>query len=289
MKMLSSVVGMPFWFWVGIGLICFYVGICLFLFAIQRKIIFEPHFQPENPIPDDLAIAYETKRLSVGDAGDDMITWWFPAEKPNGRTVLLLHGNSGYEAINYATLEILYGLGFHVFMGNYRGYGASSKVSPNEDRVYEDAATLYEYLLTEKSVGSKDLLLYGHSMGGAIAVELATRFECAGIFLESTFASMIEMSVTKFYMKFFPINQILNQRFDTRAKLPTLKIPVFLCHGTNDETVPGFMSERLAAIANEPKKLEMIEDIGHHDLAHRNPQTIFNGIRWLSQQQQWEI
>lgn len=280
---------MPLSIWVGLDLLIFYVGICLFLFAIQRKIIFEPQFQPENPIPADFAIAYETKYLPVGEANDQLITWWFPAANPNGKTVLLLHGNSGYEAINYATVEILYDLGFDVFMGNYRGYGTSSKVAPNETRIYEDATVLYDYLLAEKQVDPKNLLLYGHSMGGAIAVELATGYDCAGLFLESTFASMLEMSVTKFYMKFFPINQILQHRFDTRAKLPHLHIPIFLCHGTNDETVPGFMSERLAAIANEPKKLEMVEGIGHHDLAHRSPQTIFNGIRWLSQQQQWEI
>ena len=281
---------MPLFTGICAGLGFIYLGICALLFFLQRRIIFEPHFQPENPIPDDLAIAYETKRLKTGSfKTTEIVTWWFPCEQSNGKTILFLHGNSGYEDCNFETLKLFNRLGFHVFMLNYRGYGASTKVFPNEARVYEDAAVGYQYLLEQKQISPENLLIYGHSMGGAIAAELAIRYDCAGLFLESTFASMIEMSVTKAYMQVFPINWILNQRFDSRRKLPLLKIPIFMCHGTIDETVPSFMSERLMAIANEPKRLEMIEGAGHHDLIYVGGNVVQSGIQWLSKQLQWQI
>ncbi|AFY39024.1 alpha/beta hydrolase fold protein [[Leptolyngbya] sp. PCC 7376] len=274
----------------GLSLGLLYLGICLLLFVVQRRIIFEPQFQPENPIPDDLAIAYETKRLATGSSDtEDVVSWWFPGEHSNGKTILFLHGNSGYEDCNFETLKLLNQLGFNVLMLNYRGYGASTPVFPNEARVYEDAAVGYHFLLQQKQVEPKNLLIYGHSLGGAIATELATRYDCAGLFLESTFASMVEMSITKAYMQVFPINWILNQRFDSRRKLPLLNIPIFLCHGTVDDTVPSFMSERLMAIANEPKRLELIEGAGHHDLICVDTNTVSTGIQWLCQQLQWQI
>ncbi len=273
---------MPLFVWFGLGCIFIYLGICLLLFVVQRRIIFEPHFQPANPIPDDLAIAYETKRLKVGkNKTEDIVSWWFPCDEAQGKTVLFLHGNSGYEASNFATLEILHQSGFHVLMLNYRGYGESSSVFPNEQRVYEDASTAYEFLQQQKHISPKNLLIYGRSLGGAIAVELAIRYGCAGLFLESTFASMLEMSITKTYMQFFPINWILKQRFDTRKKIPLLKMPIFLCHGVKDETVPSFMSERLMAIANEPKRLELIETANHHNLAQVGANTVEEGVQWL--------
>ncbi|OKH11246.1 alpha/beta hydrolase [[Limnothrix rosea] IAM M-220] len=273
---------MPFFVWFCLCCILIYLGICLVLWVVQRRIIFEPQCQPVTPIPDNLAIAYETEKLKVGEKNtEEIVTWWFPCDDAKGKTVLLLHGNGGYEMGNFQTLEILHQSGFNVLMVNYRGYGESSNIFPNEQRVYEDAATAYEFLRQQKHILPKDLLIYGHSLGGAIAVELATRYECAGLFLESTFASMLEMSITKTYMQFFPINWILQQRFDTRQKIPLLKLPIFLCHGTADETVPSFMSERLMAIANQPKRLEIIDGADHHNLAQVGANTIKEGIQWL--------
>lgn len=267
--------------WLGVCLVMGYVGLCLLLWLVQRRIIFEPHFQATHPIPTDLSLVYESLRLPTGDGTEYLVAWWFPQVHSQGRTMLFLHGNSGYDDYNFKTLNIMHQLGFDVLMLNYRGYGASSQRFPNEARVYEDAARGYRFLIEHRQVLPENLLIYGHSLGGAIAIELATRYPCAGLFIESTFASMLEMSVTKGYMKFFPINWLLHQRFDSRQKILGLKLPIFFCHGTEDETIPTFMSERLMAIANEPKRLDIIPGADHHNLSEVGEKTVYQGITWL--------
>jgi pimeloyl-ACP methyl ester carboxylesterase len=285
MGLSSEIKSMTVFIWFCLGLITIYLGLCLILWLGQRRIIFEPHFQSANPIPANLSLVYDSIRLPVGQAGAEyLVAWWFPHGHPNGQTMLFLHGNSGYDDYNFNTLNIMHQLGFDVLMLNYRGYGESSQRFPNERRVYEDAATGYRFLIEQKQVLPENLLIYGHSLGGAIAIEIASRYRCGGLFIESTFASMLEMSVTKSYMKFFPINWLLHQRFDSRRKVPELKIPLFFCHGTEDETIPTFMSERLMAIANEPKRLEIIPGADHHNLSEVGAKTVHDGIQWLQSQ-----
>lgn len=273
--------------WILLVILVVYGASCLILFFAQRRIIFEPQYQPPNPLPETLSLPYETIKLGVG-AGDKLVGWWFPCPEGNGKTVFFLHGNGGYDPYNFHTLQILHDLGFGVLMLNYRGYGLSTNVFPNEQRVYQDAICGYTFLREQRQVKPQDLLLYGHSMGGAIAIELASRFPVAGLFLESTFTSMLEMSVKKPYTRIFPLKLLLTQRFDSRSKLPSLQIPIFLCHGTADETVPSCMSEQLMAIANEPKNIEIIPGADHHNLPKIGEKQITQSLKWLTQQLQWQ-
>lgn len=266
---------------VGLGLL--YLGVCLLLYVGQRRIIFEPHFQRENPLPDDFPLRTQSVQIPAID-GSQLVGWWLPNEQGNGKTVLLLHGNSGYDVFNFHTTEIFHDLGFAVLMVNYRGYGASRPIFPNEQRVYEDALSAYDFLQRTYDVKPENLLVYGHSLGGAIAVELGIQRPVAGLFLESTFASMVEMSETKPLYRLFPIGWLLHQRFDSRRKIPQLHIPIFFCHAMLDETIPCYMSERLMAIANEPKRLALIPNADHHNLAEVGENTVRQGIQWLCEQ-----
>ena len=142
----------------------------------------------------------------------------------------------------------------------------------------------YDFLCEDYGVLPESLLFYGHSLGGAIAIELATCRKVAGLFLESTFTSMLEMSTTKPIYRIFPINKLLHQRFDSRHKIVHLHLPIFFCHGTLDQTIPSFMSERLWAIANEPKRLEIIKQADHHNLAEVGRDQVVQGIEWLTTQ-----
>lgn len=287
MEMSPETLAMNAFLWICAGLLVLYFGICLLLYFVQRRIIFEPRFQLLDPVPADLPLDYETISIPTGD-NQTLNGWWFPCGESHGKTVLFLHGNGGFDEFNFRTIMTLHCLGFAVLTFNYRGYGRSEGKFPNEKRVYEDACAGYDFLRQRYQIQPKNLLLYGHSLGGAIAVELATRYPVAGLFLESTFASMLEMSVTKAYMQFFPIDRILHQRFDSRHKIPHLRMPIFFCHGTADETVPSFMSQRLMAIANEPKRLVMIEGADHHNLSVIGNNTVQEGIQWLCQKLQWQ-
>lgn len=283
MEMLPKILIMTVFFWLLAGFSGIYLGICLLLYFGQRRIIFETHFQLPNPIPADYPLKFEQVLIPTVE-DQQLVGWWFPSDDAQGKTVLFLHGNAGVDDFNFHALKILHRLGFSVLLFNYRGYGLSPKIFPNEQRVYEDARAGYDFLCENYGVLPENLLVYGHSLGGAIAIELATCRQVAGLFLESTFTSMLEMSTTKPLYRMFPINKLLHQRFDSRQKITQLHIPIFFCHGTLDETIPSFMSERLMAIANEPKHLEIIEKADHHNLAEVGKNQVIQGIGWLSTQ-----
>jgi fermentation-respiration switch protein FrsA (DUF1100 family) len=132
--------------------------------------------------------------------------------------------------------------------------------------MYDDAETAWNYLIRDLHADPGRAFIYGHSLGGAVAIELGLRHpEAAGLIVESTFTSMPDMAKLTYWM--FPTDWLLNQRFDALAKVPLLRLPVLFIHGTADAEVPYIMSERLFAAARGPKWLTLIPDGGHEDSA----------------------
>jgi uncharacterized protein len=179
--------------------------------------------------------------------------------------VLYLHGARWNLTGSVTRIERWRKLGFSVFAVDYRGFGRSADVAPTEALAYEDAEAAWDYLA--KVAPGKPRYIVGHSLGGAIAVELARRHpEASGLVLEATFTSVQDMIDTSPW-GFLPVSLILTQRFDALAKIGEVKIPVLIAHGTRDSVVPVEMSERLFAAAHAPKKLLRVEGAGHHNLS----------------------
>ncbi|MDA0275508.1 MAG: alpha/beta fold hydrolase, partial [Proteobacteria bacterium] len=175
--------------------------------------------------------------------------------------LLYLHGarvnltSSVYRIRGYAQM------GFNVLAIDYRGFGRSSERLPSEDSVYEDAEAAWRWLATRVPVPQRRVI-FGHSLGGAIAVELALRAGDAGaLVLESTFTSIREMAETR--AAFLPIDGLITQHFEVEKKLPRVRMPVFIVHGEDDSVVPASMAARLYAAAPEPKRLFMVQGAGH--------------------------
>jgi uncharacterized protein len=151
---------------------------------------------------------------------------------------------------------------------DYRGYGRSEGGFPNETKVYQDAATAWNYLVQQLQIPPEQIFIYGHSLGGAIAIDLAVKHpNAAGLIVESSFTSIREVIAYRNLFPLFPVDLILTQRFDSIQKLPKLKVPVLFIHGTADSTVPFFMSQKLYAVAPDPKKLILVPDAEHNNLA----------------------
>jgi fermentation-respiration switch protein FrsA (DUF1100 family) len=121
----------------------------------------------------------------------------------------------------------------------------------------------YDYLLSREDVDAEKIILFGRSLGGAVAVEIATQRPCDKLILESTFTSAKDMARILFGN--VPIEMLVQSRFDSLAKIVTLHMPLLMIHGTEDEVVPFALGQRLFAAANDPKAWYVLDEAGHND------------------------
>ncbi len=246
-----------------------YALICAYLYQEQRHEIFQPTTLMQTT-PDRLGMKYEVVRIPSGSGSEqgELYCWWIPAEQPNAPTFLYLHGNDKNisQTHDIANAKRLHDMGYSVLMIDYRGYGKSTGGEPSEPKVYEDAEAAWNYLAKRVGTLHPNLFIYGHSLGGAIAIELATHHpEASGLIAESTFTSMKSM-VRREY-KYIPVNWLLTERFDSLHKVEKLKIPVLYIHGTMDPLIPHRMSEKLFEKSPQPKFLTLIEGGEHGNSA----------------------
>ncbi|MBD2580007.1 alpha/beta hydrolase [Oscillatoria sp. FACHB-1406] len=266
-----------------------YLSLCLMLRAWQNRFIFFPT-ATITQTPSDFGARYEEVRLSLpDDAPGQLYGWWLPATAPARGTILYCHGNGSNISGNLGAALRFVSLGFNVFLFDYRGYGLSTSGFPTEAQVYEDAGAALDYLLQTRQIAPQTIILYGHSLGGAVAIELAARHpQLGGLIVEASFTSMQEMVAFQRIYALFPVSLLLSQRFDSIHKLRPLSIPILLIHGTSDRTVPYTMSQALFEVAPEPKKLLLVPDAGHNNVAEVAPQQYLQAIDEFAQHLQSE-
>lgn len=215
---------------------------------------------------------YDEVWIPVGSQDERINAWWgkassdtHPARAP---AVLFLHGARRDLNGHANRIAGLQKLGFNVLAIDYRGFGKSSGTLPSEDMTYEDALAAWEWL-KRREPDSRNRFIYGYSLGGAIAAELATRSgEAQALILESTFTSIRDMA-ERTAARYLPLSLLLTQRYDTLGKLPKLSIPLVIVHGTEDKVVPLEMARRLFDAAPEPKRLVIVEGASHYSAAAR--------------------
>ena len=236
-------------------------GLCLWRW--QNHLVFYPS-ATVTETPADFGAKFDPVSISVAAEGGRLDGWWIPAELPDAPVLLYLHGNGDNVGANAAQSVRLRSLGLSVLLFDYRGYGHSSGPFPTEVQVYEDSEAAWNYLVHERAVNPSRIFIYGHSLAGAIAIELANHHpEAAGLIVESSFTSATDMARRLGLFRLFPLGILVHERFNSIAKVGYLKMPVIFLHGTSDLTVPSAMSERLFAAAPEPKQLVLIPG-GHH-------------------------
>jgi alpha-beta hydrolase superfamily lysophospholipase len=239
------------------------IGGCAYVTEKQAELIFNPSRDAWRGFRE-ADYAFQDHWIAL--AGDQKLHAWFaPNADANAPVMLYLHG-AGWNLTGSASrIERWRKLGFSVFAVDYRGFGRSAPVSPTEAFAYEDAEAAWDYLA--RLAPGKPRFIVGHSLGGAIATELARRHpQASGLVLEATFTSvsdMIELSA----WSYLPVGLILNQKFDTLSKIGEVKMPVLITHGTRDSIVPIEMSRRLYDAAATPKKLVIVEGASHHNLS----------------------
>jgi hypothetical protein len=259
-----------------------YLLFCIVLSLWQNRLIFFPSSVVKNS-PGDLGLAYDEVWIPVlASQGkiERLHGWWIPAASPKSDVLLYLHGNGGNISANLGHARRFQQLGFSILLFDYRGYGRSQGKFPTEAEVYRDAQAAWDYLVKHRGIKAGNIFIYGHSLGGAIAIDLAVRRPlAAGLIVENTFTSMPELMAHQgILFKLFPVNYILKQRFDSLRKLKLLQVPLLLIHGKEDRTVPVKMSQALFGSAKVLTKLLLVPHAGHNNVAAVSEEGYFHAI-----------
>ncbi len=175
--------------------------------------------------------------------------------------LLFFHGNAGNLTYRYDMIRILMAIPVKVFIIDYRGYG-KSQGRPSEKGIYLDAQAAWDYLILKRSVSSEHIVLFGKSLGGAVAVDLATRVRPAGLIVQSSFTSVPDMA--RAILPFSP-TFLIRTKMDSIRKIPKLGFPKLFIHSPADEIVPYRLGRRLFEAASEPKQFFEIPGAPHNE------------------------
>ncbi len=263
-----------------------YGAICAGLWFGQTKLVFMPT-REITTTPAEFNAKYEDVWIPVQtETGTENIHgWWMPnaeQEKLNlsdRRVLLYLHGNGRNVGANAKHANRLKGYGFSVLLIDYRGYGKSEGGFPSETSVYTDAQTAWNYLI-QKGYRPEQILIYGHSLGGAIAIDLAVKNpQAKGMIVDGSFTSISDLATREPKYRIFPIDLLINQRFDSIAKVNSLKTPVLYIHGTADEIIPASMGQKLYEATPSRKQIMLVPNAGHNNTASTNEANYANAVR----------
>ena len=226
---------------------------------VTRAFLYHPS-TGESATPADLGLEFEAVALQAAD-GTDLHAWWVPRADASG-TVLFLHGNAGNLSNRVERLRHLHDAGLAVLALDYRGYGLSSG-RPSPSGMALDARAAWDHLIGSRSLASSEVVVFGSSLGAAIALELAAEIEPARVVLEAPFLSVRAMA--REVVSILPLS-IVPDWHDNAATLRRVRAPVAVFHGTADRVVP-YEHGRSLAESSERATFYSVEGAGHHVLA----------------------
>jgi len=250
------------------------VFVIIFLLSvryIERQSIYFP-MKEMSITPSDVGLSYEDIYFTTSD-GKRLNGWFVPGEE-GGVTVLFFHGNAGNISHRLEKLAIFREMGVHTFIIDYRGYGKSAGV-PTEAGLYKDAEAAYDQLAGEWKIPADKIVLYGESIGGGVALDLARKKEVKAVITEDTFTSIKDMA--RMAYPFLP-PFIFESKFDSVSNIKKVECPVLIMHSRDDEIVPFYMGEKLYEAAGEPKELLVLR--GSHNTAFLDSEESYrSGIK----------
>jgi len=222
--------------------------------------------------------AIEHPASASGQAGPIVHAWWWPAQRKDAPAVLYLHGSRWNLTGQLFRIQQLHDLGFAVMAIDYRGFGKSRGDKdgdlPSEKTVYEDARIGWDALVARVPDASHRFI-YGHSLGGAVAVDLAADLSdaakknaqpapAAGLVVESSFTNLADIARALSY-SWLPVQLLITQKFDSIDKIADVRMPVIVLHGDSDRYVPVDLGRKLFDAAPEPKRLVVVEGGTHNN------------------------
>lgn len=214
--------------------------------------------------PSQYGLKYDDINIKLANK-NSIHGWYIYASKPTEKNIIYLHGIKGNVSTYLEELKEIHKAGANILIFDYRGFG-KSKGKPCIQNSIEDAVTMYDYLIHEKKVSPQSISLFGFSYGGAVAVELALQREVKAMLLESTFASLREISIKKYTKIVSPF--VAQTLLNSEESLKRIKIPVIISYAEEDQIVPVENSIQLFNVANHPKYLYEIKDAEHQNIGN---------------------
>ncbi|MBF0385955.1 MAG: alpha/beta hydrolase [Candidatus Omnitrophica bacterium] len=240
-----------------IYLIGFFILFVLYVRLLESKSVFYPVKFIET-MPSQFGMDFEDVFFKTPD--ELSLNGWLVKSSDAAATVIFFHGNAGNISNRIPKIKMFKDMGLNVFIIDYRGYG-NSEGTPTEAGIYQDAIGAYDYLTNRKDIDSDKLIVYGASLGGAVAVDLAAKRKVGAVILDSTFTSAAEMA--KKILPFVP-GFLIQTKLDSIGKIKGIKCPKLFIHSKEDEIVPFAYGLKLYEAALPPKKFLQING-GHNE------------------------
>ncbi|HSB30891.1 MAG TPA: alpha/beta hydrolase [Candidatus Sulfobium mesophilum] len=240
-----------------VGLVIGYLLLIAYVYARQGAMLYFPAKEIEAT-PHNIGLDYQDVTLRTKD-GVEISAWYIPADNARG-FILFCHGNAGNISHRLDSIKIFHRLGLGVLIFDYRGYG-KSKGSPDEEGTYSDAEAAWDYLVNILRVKPEKIVLFGRSLGSAVAVELALRRQAGAIIMESAFTSVPDLG--KKFFPLLPVSLISRYHYESISKVERVEMPKLFIHSPDDEIVPYEQGARLFERARDPK--EYLKITGGHN------------------------
>jgi fermentation-respiration switch protein FrsA (DUF1100 family) len=252
-----------------------YLGLLALVYFKQDALVFQPTMDRGfQATPASIGLGFDPLTLTTPD-GETLDGWRVPAGrgKPARGLVIIFHGNAGNISHRLDYLRMFHDLGFASLIIDYRGYGRSSGEA-SEEGSYLDADAAWNHATQALGYPAKRIVLFGESLGGAVATQLAATRQPAALVLASTFTSVPDLGAEIY--PWLPIRLLARIRYDSRDRLPQVNSPVLVIHSRNDDIIPFAHGRRLFETARTPK--QFLEIQGGH-----NEGFVFGRNEWVRQ------
>lgn len=249
-----------------------YLTICTLLYFYQNRMIYRP-VRNFVMTPDQRGMAYDSVTLDTSD-GEQLAGWFIPAQNQERGVVLFLHGNAGNISTEVDTLEIFFRLGLTAFAIDYRGYGHSSGL-PDEQGTYRDAEAAWDYLVDERGYRPDQIVIYGRSLGGAVAAWLGAKKHPRALVIENSFTSLPDAASVRY--PYFPIKWLSRFNYNTLEIAADFPCPTLIIHSKDDEVIPIEQGRAVFDAISADK--DFLEIMGAHGDAYlHSGETYINGL-----------
>jgi len=246
------------WF---LGAVVLYGGFVALLYVMQRSLQYFPERQRTSPSAAGLSEADE-EELDTSDR--ERVIVWHVAPREGRPVFLYFHGNGGSLRLRNERFRALIADGSGLVALSYRGYGGSSGL-PTEPGLFEDAAAAYAFAIARYP--AERIVVWGESLGTALAIAIAADKPVGHVVLEAPFTSAADVAASHYW--FVPVRLLMNDQFRSDLRVGKVTAPMLVVHGENDDVVPVALGEQLYGLIRGPKRFARIARAGHDDLGER--------------------